>query len=380
MSKDPEQEYFSDGLTEVLTSDLSRLSGLFVIARNSAFTYKGKTVNVREVSQELGVQYVLEGSVQRAADRVRIAAQLIDATTGYHLWSERYDRPLQDIFALQDEVVKKIVTTLKLQLTLWEQGFLVRKRTDNLEAYDYYLRGYESLWRFTKEANAQARQMFEKAIELDPQYAEAYAGLGMTYNLARVYQWSQDPQALERAFELEQQAVALDDSLPMAHSILSLVYLAKKQYEQALAEAERVITLAPNSARGYVALGVVLNLTGQAKKAIGSIEQALRLDPHYPVFYQGPLGWAYLMTRRYDEAIATQKKVLSHNRDSVDAHLILTISYSELGQEEEARAEAAEVLRLSPTYSLEVVRQTWPNKDPADMERMLAALRKAGLK
>src|SRR5207249_9810095 len=181
MSNDPDQEYFSDGLTEDLTSDLSKISSLFVIARNSAFTYKGKAVKVQDVSKELGVRYVLEGSVRRADDQVRITAQLIDATTGGHLWSERYDRPLKNLFALQDEIVQKIVTTLKLQLTLWEQGILVRKTTDNLEAYDYYLRGVEYVYRTTKEANAQARQMYEKAIELDPQYAVAYVALGWTY-------------------------------------------------------------------------------------------------------------------------------------------------------------------------------------------------------
>ena len=186
----------------------------FVIARNSAFTYKGKAVKVQDVSKELGVRYVLEGSVRKADNQVRITAQLIDATTGDHLWSERYDRPLQDIFALQDEVVQKIVTTLKLQLTLQEQGILVRKTTDNLEAYDYYLRGREHFNRFTQEANAQARQMFEKALELDPQYAEAYAFLGWTYFREWGLQWSQDPQALEQALALAQKAVALDDSLP----------------------------------------------------------------------------------------------------------------------------------------------------------------------
>ena len=167
------------------------------------------------------MRYVLEGSVRKADDQVRITAQLIDATTGGHLWSERYDRPLKDIFALQDEIVQKIVTTLKLQLTLQEQGYIVRKHTDNLEAYDSFLRGMEYFWRFTKEANAQARQMFEKAVALDPQYAEAYAWLGWTYWLEWVWRWSADPQTLERALALAQQAVALDDSLPVAHSLLS---------------------------------------------------------------------------------------------------------------------------------------------------------------
>ncbi len=380
MSEDPKQEYFSDGIAEDLTTALSQISSLFVIARNSAFTYKGKAAKAQDVGRELGVRYVLEGSVRRADDQVRISAQLVDAPTDSHIWAERYDRPLKEIFALQDEIVRKIVTTLKLQLTLQEQGILVRKTTDNLEAYDYYLRGMESVWRFTKEANAQAQQMCEKALALDPQYAAAYALLGATYWLSWWNQWNLDLQTLESAFEMEQQAVTLDDSLLAAHEILSRVYLWKKQYEQALAEAERAITLAPNSAQGYVTLGVVLNLTGQAEKAIGAIEQALRRDPHYPAAYQSILGWAYLLTRRYDEAIATQKEVLSRSRNLLDPHLILTISYSELGREEEARAEVAEVLRLSPTYSLDVVRQTWPYKDPADMERTLTALRKAGLK
>lgn len=381
MSGDPEQEYFNDGLTDVLITDLSRLSGLFVIARTSAFTYKGKAVKVQEVSRELGVQYVLEGSVQKTDEQVRINAQLVDATTGHHLWAERYDRPLRDIFALQDEIVQKIVMTLQLQLTLREHGILVRKRTDNVEAYDRYLQGLASFFRFTKEAHLQARELFAQAIALDPQYAEAYASLGGMYQMAGFFQWSQDPQRdLEQAFTLAQQAIALDDSLPLAHNVLSIIYLFRRQFEQARAEAERTITLAPNSPLGYRTLAGVLNFTGQAEQAIGMLEQALRFDPRFPLPYQAPLSWAYLGTRQYDKAIALQQKALRHNRNLLESHLILTISYSELGREEEARAEAAQVLCLSPTFSLDVVKQTWPFKDPAAMERTLTALRKAGLK
>jgi adenylate cyclase len=212
MSKDPDQDYFSDGLSEVLTGDLSKISSLFVIARNSAFTYKGKAVKVQDVGREMGVRYVLEGSVLKADNQVRINAQLIDAASGYHLWSEHYDRPLQNILALQDEIVQKIVLTLKLQLTLEEQGVIARKHTDNLEAYDYYLRGLEYAYRFTKEGNTQARQLLEKAIALDPQYAEAYAWLGGTYYLEWVWRWSADPQSPELALTLTQQALALDDT------------------------------------------------------------------------------------------------------------------------------------------------------------------------
>src|SRR5262249_34816478 len=296
MSKDPDQEYFSDGLTEVLTSDLSKLPGLFVISRNTAFSFKGKTVNIQEVSKELGVRYVLEGSVQKAADQVRITAQLIDAMQDHHLWTERYDRPLKDIFALQDEIVQKIVTTLKLQLTLQEQGILVRKTTENLEAYDYFLRGVESSQRTTKEANSQARQMYEKALELDPQYAEAHAWLGWTYYMEWSWQWSADPQNLERAVELGQKAIALDDSLPPANGLLSWVYARKKQYDQAIAEGERAVALDPNNADSYAQQANVLNFAGRPEEALRSVQQAMRLNPHYPLLYLVQLGWTYQLT------------------------------------------------------------------------------------
>ena len=381
MSEDPKQDYFSDGITEDLTSALSKISSLFVIARNSAFTYKGKAVKVQDVSTELGVRYVLEGSVRKADNQVRITAQLIDATTGGHLWSERYDRPLQDIFALQDEVVQKIVTTLKLQLSVQEQGILVRKTTDNLEAYDYYLRGSGViLIAITQEANAQARQMFEKALELDPQYAEAYAFLGSTYFSEWGFQWSQDPQALDQALALAQRAVALDDSLAQAHVTLGPVYLWKKQYDQAIAEAERAIALDANFAEAYMWLGDILTFAGRPEEAIGLIEKAMRLNPHYPPFYLFLLGDSYYLMGRYEEAIAAFKKALTRNPDLLPAHQFLAIIYSELGREEEARAEAAEVLRISPNYSLEVLRQRLPYKDPAELERSLDGLRKAGLK
>src|SRR5262249_44637355 len=243
MSGDAGQDYFSNGITEVLTSDLSRLSSLFVIARNSDFAYKGKATNVQAIGKELGVRYALEGSVQKAGEQVCIVAQLIDTTTDSHLWSERYDRPLKDLFALQDEIVQQIVTTLRLQLTLEEHGYIVRKHTDNLEAYDAFLRGEEAFNRFTQEANAQAQQLFERALALDPQYAEAYAYLSWTYYRAGVFHRSADPQALERALALAQRAVALDDSLPAAHSSLELVYEVTQQFEQAIVEGERAIAL-----------------------------------------------------------------------------------------------------------------------------------------
>ena len=328
MSKDPEQDYFSDGLTDVLTGDLSKISSLFVIARNSAFTYKGKAVNMQDIRKELGVRYVLEGSVQKAGDQVRIVTQLIDTTVDSHLWAERYDRPLKDIFALQDEIVQKIVTTLKLQLILQEQGYIVRKHTNNVEAYDFLLRGVESLHRGTKEANVQARQLFEKAVTLDPQYAEAYAQLGWTYWLELGYRWSADPsQTLERALTLAQQAVSLDDSLPIAHSVLSNVYTWTHQPDQAVAEGERAIALDPNNADSYGLLAQTLNNAGRSEEALQMMAQAMRLNPHYPPWYLWEVSFAYRMTGRYAEAIATLQELIHRAPNFIIAHMELANSY-----------------------------------------------------
>jgi adenylate cyclase len=380
MSNDPSQDYFSDGISEDITTDLSKISSLFVIARNSAFTYKGKAAKVQDVSRELGVRYVLEGSVRKSDNQVRVTAQLIDATTGEHLWSERYDRLLKDIFALQDEIVQQIVTTLKLQLTLTERGVLVRKTTDNLEAYDYHLRGSEALVRFTKEGTLQAQQMYEKALALDPQYAQAYALLSLTYWNRWWFQWSQDPQTLGQALTLAQKAVALNDSSPLAHWVLGCVYVGQKQLELATAEAERAVAFDPNYANAYWLLADLKTWTGRPQEAIELMEKAMRLNPRYPPTYSMSLGFAHLVLRQYNEAIGALKQALSRNPDLSSIHWLLAVAYSELGREEEARAEAAEILRLSPNFSLEGARRISPMKDPALTERFIAALRKAGLK
>ena len=380
MSGDPEQEYFSDGITEDLITDLSKLSGLFVISRNSVFLYKGKAVKPEQVSKELGVRYMLEGSVRKAGSRVRITAQLIDATTGYHLWAERYDGELQDIFALQDEVTQKIVAALEVKLTEGEQGRLGRAPTDSLEAYDCFLRGLEYHAQRTQEANAQARQLFERAITLDPRFAAAYALLGRTYLMEVVYQWNQDPQTQEKIFALGQQAVVLDDSQPTAHETLGLAYLGKKQHAQAIAEAEKAVALDPNYADAYVTLAEIFSFAGRPQEAISLVEQAMRLNPRYPFSYLWALGHAYRLVGRLPEAITALKRVVMRNPDQITAHVLLAVIYSELGREEEARVEVTEILRISPHYSLEVVRQRIPYKDLAVLERQVAALRKAGLK
>jgi adenylate cyclase len=387
MSGDSEQEYFSDGITEDITTDLSKIVSLFVISRNSAFTYKGKAVKVQDVSREMGVRYILEGSVRRSDSQFRITAQLIDALTGGHMWSERYERPLQEIFAVQDEIRQQIVFALKVKLAPEEQAPFKRAPTTNLEAYDFFLRGGEALGRawmeVKKEANAQAQQMYEKAIELDPKYAGAYAALGFTYWLDYFYGWNPArAQSLERAFALGQRAAALDDSIPLPHRVLSMVYLGKTQHDQAIAEAKRAVALDPNNAEAYMHLGSILVMAGRPEEAIGLIEKAMRLNPHYPPPYLNQLGFAYLMAGRYEEALVPLKKALSLNPNLMFSHLNLAVCYAELGRLEEARAEVAEVLRIVPIASLEWVnKQNAPSvKDPVQMERYLVSLRKAGMK
>jgi adenylate cyclase len=380
MSGDPEQEYFSDGITEDLITDLSKISGLFVIARNSTFTYKGKPVKVDQVGRELAVRYVLEGSVRKAGDRVRITAQLVDAGTGGHLWAERYDRDLEDIFALQDEVAQKIVSALAVKLTDDEQERLERGYTDNLEAYDYFLRGLEYFNRLTKQGTDQARRLFERAIDLDPEFAAAYGHMSLTHWLEWSFGWTQDFQILEKAFELAQKAAALDDSLPEAHRILGILCLWKKQHDQAIALTERAIALNANYADAIWQLGQVLSFAGRPEEAIGLVKKAMRLNPMYPVVYLWDLGHAYMLAGRYDEAIAALTRVLHRNPNFHPAHIYLAIAYSELGRAEDAQAEAAEFMRMSASMSWEDWRQRLPYKDQTVVQGFFDVLRKAGVK
>jgi adenylate cyclase len=265
-------------------------------------------------------------------------------------------------------------------LTATDQERVKRQYTTNLEAYDYYLRGVEFLYRFTKEGMAQARQMFDKAIGFDPEFAAAYARLSFTYIIEWVFQWSQDPQTLERAFELARKAIALDDSLPDAHVALGFVYGWNKQPEQAIAEVERAIALDPNYAEAHATLGMILNFAGRPEEASEAAKKAMRLNPYYPTFYLLQLGNAYRLAGRPEEAIVALKRVLARTPDFLGAHAFLAVIYSELGRLEEAQAEAAEVLRINPHFSVEVWRQVLPYKEAAEVERLLAGLRKAGLK
>ena len=380
MSDDPKQEYFSDGITEDLITDISKISGLFVIARNSVFTYKGKPIKIEEVGRQLGVRYVLEGSVRKAGGRVRITAQLVDAKTGGHIWAERYDRDLKDIFELQDEVTQKIVNAMVVKLTGDEQKRLKHRGTDNLEAYDFSLRGWDYFFRFSNKANAQAREMFERAIDQDPKYAEAYSGLGFTHWIEWSFGWSKDSRSLEQASKFAQRAIALNDLGSKAHSLLGKVLLWEKRYDQAIAEVEKTIALNPNDADGLASLGEIMCFAGRQGEAIAVLRKAIRLNPIPPVWYFHTLGHAYFLAGRYEEAVAALKRVLNRNPNFWPSHIYLAACYVEIGQENRARAEVAEVLKINPNFSIQSSKHRLPYKDPAVFERLSDTLRKAGLK
>lgn len=378
MSGDSEQGYFSDGITEDLITDLSKISELFVIARNSVFTYKDKPVKVQQVSKDLGVRYVLEGSVRKAGERVRITAQLVDAVSGGHIWAERYDKNLGDIFALQDEVTQKIVTVLAVKLGEEEHRRLAEKATDNVVAYDHFLRGLEYYNRFSKEANTQARLIFQKAILVDPGYALAYIKAGWTHLLDWTMGWSQDPQSIDRAHELAKKAIDLDSIIEGRLCLLGNLYLWKKEHEKAIAVFDEPEALNPNYAEGFTELGSILNFSGRSKEAIELIERAMRLDPLHP-YNHFNFGHALFLNNRYDEAEAAMEGALDVMPDFFPARAFLAAIYIELDRDAEARAQVKEILKKSPGTTVEVWRERLPYKNQHDLDKMLGALFKAGM-
>ena len=380
MSGDPKQEYLSDGLTEDIITALSKSNSLLVIARNSTFTYKGKPVRVQQVAENLGVRYVLEGSIQIDEDKVRITAQLIDAVKGYHVWSERYDRDLKDIFALQDDITKKILTALRVKLTSGEDARIYARSTDNLEAYLKSLEGYKYLMLHNEEANHLARQMFKEAIALDPNYSAAYQNLAWTHIFDVGYGWTKSrAKSLEKASEFAEKALALDDSQAYAYAALSAVHVQKGELKEAVALREKAVALVPNSANYHALLGLgILWMGGRTDEAIQEFKIANRLDPFPPNWILYYLGVAYRVKGEYDKAIEIFKKVIKRNPDYLLSHLGLAACYGLQGREEEARASATEVLRIRPNFSIAKIKS--PYRDPADKSRTLEVLRKAGLK
>ncbi len=389
MSGDSEQEYFSDGISEEIITGLSKVPQMFVIARNSSFSYKGKAVKTQVVSEELCVRYILEGSVRKAGNRVRITAQLVDAVKGHHLWADRYDRDLDDIFALQDEITMKILTALQVELTEGQQARLYGKGTNNFEAYIKFLqaRKFFTLSGVSKEAIALSRQIAEEAIELDENYPAPFVLLAWTHWVeARFGLGESADESYKLAHSIAQKAVSLDDSIPDVHALLGGVYLSRRQHDLAIAEGLRAIDLGPSDAEIHALMAHILRFAGRFEKAITMIKKALRLQPNYPPWYITELAMCYYYVRKYEKAIELAEKYrnLTQSRGEDEFlwpyYLMLTINYISLGREQQARKAASGLLQLFPNFSLEWDRKFSYYKNPSHLEKQHNDLRAAGLK
>ena len=384
MSEDPKQEFLCDGITESIITALSKVPSLFVISRNSTFFYKGKPVKVKQVSEELGVRYVMEGSVQRSSDRVRITAQLIDALSGNHLWAERYDRELKDLFALQDEITTKILTATQVKLTAGERASLVEKYFRGKQGLDCYLKileGSKYLQLHTIEANSVARRIAEEAIAMCPKIPWTYNLLAWVYRQEYRFGSAKSPgETIEKTIEMAQKTLALDDSIAEAHALLSHMYCAIREYDKAIAEGERAVALDPSGAVAHEWYAMTLIYAGRPDEAIPLLQKAIRLSPLGSTSNFVFFGHALRMAGRFEEAISAYKKALQLSAHNIFPHLGLAVTYIQIAREKEARSEVEEILRLNPKFSLDSFAKTLSYKDQSVTDNFVDALRKAGLK
>jgi TolB-like protein len=385
MSKDPDQEYFSDGITEEIITALSKVPRLFVIARNSTFLYKGKQVKIEEVARDLGVRHVLEGSVRRSGGRVRITAQLIDGRTGQHVWADKYDRELKDIFSVQDEVTRKVVSELAVALTATELERVARKHTENFEAYDMYLRAVRLSHAVKKETDLKAMEMCQRVIDLDRNFASGYGYLSFLLSRGIRFGWSGSPlKDLEKAFELAQKGISVDDESAMSYIALASVYLMQGKHDDALAAANKGVRIVPGDSDMLVWLGFNLHWVGRGEEAVAAVKKAMELDPMYVhgrnPLYLDTMGYACFTAGQYEESISNLKKSIESFGSGVNRNPFLIASYSMLGRMEEAKESAQQWLKANPSFTL----SSWGfgrlYKRPEDRERLHEALRKAGLK
>jgi len=384
MSDDLKQEYFCDGMTEDLITDLSKISGLFVIARNSTFTYKGKPVKIKEVAEELGVRYVLEGSVRKAENKVRITAQLIDATTGHHLWADRYTGIMDDVFAYQDKITQKIVDALAIKLNVDEQVHLAHKDTDNIAAYDMFLKGWEHYLRWTPEDFFKAIPFFEKAVQIDSDYERAYAALAVTYWQGSKHRLglSEFGVSQEDGFLLAREYLekAMRNPTSLAHYLASDMNLHRYQWQASLVEAERAIALEPNNAINNLQMGNVLILAGLPQKGVVYIKKAMRLDPHYParaLYYQ---GLAQFHMEEFEKAITFSESIIKLNPEMREPAKLLAVSYALLGRDDDAKRIFTRLYRYwTSAIILEFHIRDFPFKTPNTVDRFAEGFLKSGL-
>ena len=383
MSGDPDQEYFTDGMTEDLTTDLSKISSLFVISRNSAFTYKGKVFATKNVASELGVRYILEGSMRRVGDQVRINTQLIDASTDSHLWAERYDGPVADIFAFQDQVIRKIVTALAINLTPEEEELQNLAQTDNPEAYDAFLQGWSHYLQNTRSNMGKALGFFERAIELDPEYSRAHAALAGSYISIMDLGWQYRlHRCLAKPLAEKHLRLSMKQPNALAHRFTALLRVGQGKHEEAITEAERAIVLDPNDSENYTALGSVLVAVGRASEAIEAYEKAMQLNPHYTASYQQQLGYAYFGSSQYEMAATHIER--ARNRNPELEPWVLMAAYGYLGRKEKAAAVKKEFYKIRGWLDFEHrdidhIIASWNYQHRADAKRLAIGLIKAGL-
>ncbi|MGZ3411054.1 MAG: winged helix-turn-helix domain-containing tetratricopeptide repeat protein [Xanthobacteraceae bacterium] len=381
MSGDPEQEYFSDGISEDIITGLSKLRWFFVIARNSSFTYKGKAVHLKQVAEELGVRYVIEGSVRKGGDRVRITAQLNDVVTGSHIWAERYDRDIADVFAVQDEITEAIVAAIEPQLYAAENFHARRKLPDSMDAWDLVMRALSHYWRVTRQDSVVAEALLEKAISIDPHYGPALGLLATSHTFSAHIGWSNMATALPIAERAAHAAILADSEDPWAHNALGCVNLFNRRFDDSLAEFEIALQLNPNFslAQGYY--GLALSYYGRWEDAIVAAERAIRLSPRDPfaAVYCGIAAYAHFVGRNYDEAMRYAREGIRQRHDFNGAHRVLTSAAAMLGQRDVAATALGELRRVQPNISLAWIAEQMPIRPDTERQHYLEAFRRAGL-
>ena len=380
LSNDPDQEYFSDGITADLITDLSRLSGLSVIARNSAFNYKNTDVDVRKLGKELGVTYIIEGSVRKAGNKVRISARLIDAKNSFNLWADRFDGTLENVFAFQDEVTSRIIESLQITLTEKDRGRLAHKYSNSIEAYDLFLHGWQNLWRTSRDGTLQARDYFKRAIELDNEFARAYANLAVTYIHDYLHGWTDESnQALQQAHTWADRAIELNPNLPQVHWVKSYAYIFSREHQASIREIEHAIELDPNYADAYALLATTLNYAGQPDQAELEMRKAMQLNPKHPAQYKVIFGEIFFNQRDYKNAIKNFQQALESNPEIQECRMWLAAALAYDGNIDEAEWQLEQIRTVSSELSLQRIESVIPFKDPLQTQHLVDGLHKAGL-
>lgn len=379
LSADPQQSYFSDGMTESVITDLSRVGELLVIAWNTSSTFKDQTVDIQAVARELGVRYVVEGSVQRAGDSVRINVQLIDADSGRHLWAEKLDRQAAEVFALQDEVAREILDALEVQLTQEQRRAVAKTYTEDLQAYDLYLRAWDNYWQFNDQSRRQARSLLREALAVDPGFARAHALLAATYTNQVGASLRQSDASLDQAYAIARRAVALDEDVPQVHMVLGLVHMFRREYEAAVSSVERAIELDPNYADAYALLCWILQYSGEPERGLEAMKTAIRLNPRAPFPYLNAKAEAYFSLGQYDLAVLNSEVALQRNPAAQRVRMFMAAALAHMGRIEEASWEIEELLLLEPDFTIDAVPSVAPYEEQATIDRLIEGLRQAGL-